>query len=83
MTTTSNPVSRRPGDASALNETLRLLVLSGFRNLRRMSRAAIRERHTSRAIRALEALDDRMLRDIGMVRSEIEHRVRQHKAAQY
>ena len=33
---------------------------------------------TQRAIRALQSLDDHMLQDIGLTRSEIASRVRQH-----
>ena len=56
---------------------LRMLVLRGARFARR--RAA--ERHRRNAIRQLQRLDDRTLRDIGIHRGEIEFAVRNGVAA--
>jgi uncharacterized protein YjiS (DUF1127 family) len=74
------PVAR---DATSIAlETLRRALLNGALGLRRVARAADRAWCESRAIRAMEALDDRMLRDIGIVRSEIPYRVRRPRTAE-
>ena len=61
----------------ATTKWLRMLVLRGARFARR--RAA--ERHRRNAIRQLQRLDDRTLRDIGIHRGEIEFAVRNGVAA--
>ena len=65
----------QPGDVNAATQALRLSLLRSFRAVRGVLRAAIRERRVWRTIHTLEALDDRMLRDIGLARSAIEHHV--------
>jgi uncharacterized protein YjiS (DUF1127 family) len=56
----------------ATTKWLRMLVLRG----RQLARDLAAERRQRRAIRALEQLDDRMLKDIGVRRCEIEFAVR-------
>ena len=56
----------------ATTKWLRMLVLRS----RQMARHLAAERRQRRAIRALERLDDRMLKDIGVRRCEIEFAVR-------
>ncbi len=51
--------------------------------LRAAVRAAIDAWRTRRATQRPEELDDRMLRDIGMVRSEIGYGVRQYKTTEW
>jgi uncharacterized protein YjiS (DUF1127 family) len=53
------------------------------RGLRGVLRDAFRKWRARRANQPLDVLDDRMLRDIGMVRSEIEYGVRRHNAAEW
>jgi uncharacterized protein YjiS (DUF1127 family) len=53
------------------------------RRLRGVLRDAFRKWRARRANQLLDVLDDRMLRDIGMVRSEIEYGVRRHNAAEW
>jgi uncharacterized protein YjiS (DUF1127 family) len=56
----------------AITKWLRMLVLRSMR----LARDLAAERRQRRAIRALERLDDRMLKDIGVRRCEIEFAVR-------
>jgi uncharacterized protein YjiS (DUF1127 family) len=56
----------------AITKWLRMLVL----RCRKMERDLAAERRRRRAIRALEQLDDRMLKDIGVRRCEIDFAVR-------
>jgi uncharacterized protein YjiS (DUF1127 family) len=49
---------------------------SAVRPIARLVLKAIAERHTRRAVRDLQYLDDRLLRDIGLNRAMIEHAVR-------
>lgn len=56
----------------AITKWLRMLVLRSMR----LARDLAAERRHRRAIRALERLDDRMLKDIGVRRCEIEFAVR-------
>ena len=85
MTTISNdtwrekpPIQR--GDAAIVRAKLRWPLLGDLRGVLRDAIGAWRAR---RANQPLDVLDDRMLRDIGMVRSEIEYGVRRHKTAQW
>ena len=56
----------------ATTKWLRMLVLRSIK----MARGLAAERHQRRAIRALEQLDDHMLKDIGVRRCEIKFAVR-------
>jgi uncharacterized protein YjiS (DUF1127 family) len=67
MTITHIPLHAHSG-ASLLRRTLEAVT--------RVVHGAVEEWLVRRAIRELSALDDRMLRDIGLKRSEIESRVR-------
>jgi uncharacterized protein YjiS (DUF1127 family) len=85
MTTISNdiwhekpPIQR--GDAPVVRARLRWSLLGGLRGVLRV---ALRDWRASRANQPLDVLDDRMLRDIGMVRSEVEYGVRRHKTAEW
>ena len=85
MTTISNDLRRkeppiRRGDAAAMRARLRWPLLG---DLRGVLRDAIGVWRARRANQPLDVLDDRMLRDIGMVRSEIEHGVRLHNIAEW
>jgi uncharacterized protein YjiS (DUF1127 family) len=85
MTTISNDTWRekppiRRGDAAIVRARLRWPLLGGLRGAKRVAIAGWRAR---RATQLLDVLDDRMLRDIGMVRSEIEYGVRRHKTAEW
>jgi uncharacterized protein YjiS (DUF1127 family) len=61
----------------ALNHSLwQHLFITFVDGMRRAARAGVRAWGISRAISALRQMDDRMLRDIGITRSEIEYRVR-------
>lgn len=53
------------------------------RGLRGVLRDAIDAWRACRANQSPDVLDDRMLRDIGMVRSQIEYGVRRHQTAQW
>lgn len=52
------------------------LLLACICSLRGIAKAIGHEWAISKATKALRELDDRMLRDIGITRGEIEHRVR-------
>jgi uncharacterized protein YjiS (DUF1127 family) len=64
------------GDAAIVRQRLRWPLLGILRD-------AIGAWRARRANQPLDVLDDRMLRDIGMVRSEIEYGVRRHNAAEW
>jgi uncharacterized protein YjiS (DUF1127 family) len=51
-------------------------VWSAARQIVRLTLTAIAERHTRRAVRDLQHLDDRLLRDIGLSRATIDYAVR-------
>jgi uncharacterized protein YjiS (DUF1127 family) len=53
---------------AVLGSTMRAIV--------RLAVKAIAEHHTRRAVRDLQHLDDRLLRDMGLTRGTIEHAVR-------
>jgi len=53
------------------------------RGLRGVLRDAIGAWRASRVNQPLDVLDDRMLRDIGMARSEIEYGVRRHRPGEW
>lgn len=74
MTTISNDIWRK--EPPIRRARLRWPLLGILRD-------AIGAWRARRANQPLDVLDDRMLRDIGMVRSEIEYGVRRHNAAEW
>jgi len=66
----------RRGDAAATRARLRW-------PLRGVLREAFGAWRARRANQPPDVLDERMLRDIGMVRSEIEHGVRRHRTGEW
>ena len=87
MTTIGNDVWRSKAPfglgEGAVFEILRRPFSNGALGVRRVLRAAVREWRVRQSARTLQALDDRMLRDIGIARSEIAYRVRLHRTAQW
>jgi uncharacterized protein YjiS (DUF1127 family) len=85
MTTISNDIGREKpstqrGDAAVVRARLGWPLLGDLRGVLRDAIGAWRAR---RANQPLDVLDDRMLRDIGMVRSESAHRIRRHNIAEW
>jgi uncharacterized protein YjiS (DUF1127 family) len=70
MTTINNDIWRR--DATVMRARLRRSLFGRLRD-------AVGAWRARRANQPLDVLDDRMLRDIGMARSNIEHGVRRHR----
>jgi hypothetical protein len=85
MTTISNDTWRkqppiRRDDAAAARTGSRWALLGDLRGVLRDAIGAWRAR---RANQPPDLLDDRMLRDIGLVRSETEYGVRRHRTGEW